>query len=158
MLERLGLAGAITVLAIGVLAPASVAASGDGDGPHITWVTICHQQRDGDFVTRTLPKVLANRFLDRHEADYAGECVTNPAPKVLALAFTDLDGDHAFGGGDVLIAKLVDTNGDKVPSVGDTIRLGRYPTNLTPGPADFADWNVTSHVVTDIFVWTRRCG
>jgi hypothetical protein len=76
--------------------------------------------------------------------------------KVLALAFTDLDGDHAFGSNDVLIAKLVDTNDDKVPSVGDTITMGRYPTNLTPGPADFADWNVTSHVVTDLSLATAK--
>ena len=76
--------------------------------------------------------------------------------KVLALAFTDLDGDHAFGGNDVLIAKLVDANDDKVPSVGDTITMGRYPTNLTPGPADFADWNVTNHVVTDVSSATAK--
>ncbi len=76
--------------------------------------------------------------------------------KVLALAFTDLDGDHAFGVNDVLIAKLVDTNDDKVPSVGDTITMGRYPTTLTPGPADFADWNVTSHVVTDLSLATAK--
>ena len=76
--------------------------------------------------------------------------------KVLALAFTDLDGDHAFGGNDVLIAKLVDTNDDKVPSSGDTITMGRYPTNLTPGPADFADWNVTSRVVADVSVATAE--
>ncbi len=76
-----------------------------------------------------------------------------PNPKVLALAFTDLDGDHAFGSGDVLIAKLVDTNGNRVPSVGDTVRMGRYPTSLTPtGPTDFADWRVTSHPVTGVDV------
>ena len=84
------------------------------------------------------------------QASGTGKRVNCENLKVLALAFTDLDGDHAFGSNDVLIAKLVDANDDKVPSVGDTIAMGRYPTNLTPGAGDFADWNVTSHVVTDI--------
>ncbi len=78
-------------------------------------------------------------------------------PKVLALAFTDLDGDHAFGGNDVLIARLSDTDDDKVPSAGDTVEMGRYPTNLTPSAGDFADWNVRSHVVKGVsFATTER--
>jgi hypothetical protein len=140
MLGRIGLVGAIAVLASGVLAPAAMAGEEK--------VTICH--KPGTPAEDALE--VAASAVGEHLAhgDYAGECGSTPAPKVLALAFTDLDGDHVFGGGDVLIAKLVDTNGDEVLSAGDTIRLGRYPTNLTPGPADFADWNVTSHVVTGI--------
>ena len=56
-----------------------------------------------------------------------GERVNCENHKVLALAFTDLDGDHAFGGNDVLIARLSDTDDDKVPSAGDTVEDGPLP-------------------------------
>jgi hypothetical protein len=140
MSARLGLIGAIAVLAIGVLAPAAMA----GDAK----VIICHKP---DTPAEGTLEVAASR-VHAHLAhgDYLGECGSVPAPKVLALAFTDLDGVPGFGSGDVLIAKLLDTSGDELPSVGDTVRMGSYPTSLTPGPADFADWGLTSHVVTGI--------
>lgn len=52
-----------------------------------------------------------------------------PTERILAVAYTNLDGVKGFdpNGLDVLIAKLVDTNNDGVPSVGDTVTLGRYP-------------------------------
>jgi hypothetical protein len=100
---------------------------------------------DGDGFTDDVD-ACPNKGDEGHGVDGTG-C---PKPKVLAIAFTNLDGVPGFGSGDVLIAKLVDTNGDKVPSVGDTITMGRYPTSLTPGPADFGDWNVKSHTVTSV--------
>lgn len=82
-----------------------------------------------------------------------GQCMANVrrSKLVFAIAYSDLDGDHTFSAGDVLINKLVDTNRDGVPSAGDTIFLDQYPTSFTPTwPADFADWGVDSLVVTDV--------
>jgi Ca2+-binding RTX toxin-like protein len=73
-----------------------------------------------------------------------------PAPKTLVIAYSDLNGNHVFDSGDEMISKIVDTNGDGVPSKGDTIKMGRYPTNTNPGSADFADWDVKSHVVRGV--------
>src|SRR5262245_49137534 len=53
-----------------------------------------------------------------------------PMPKddFLAVAFTDLNGNHKFNPRkDLLIAALVDTNNDNMPSVGDTVLWGTYP-------------------------------
>lgn len=52
-----------------------------------------------------------------------------PTEPILAVAYVNLDSKAGFDptGMDVLIAKLVDTNHDGVPSVGDTVTLGRYP-------------------------------
>ena len=70
-----------------------------------------------------------------------------PLDGILAVAYTDLNGDHVYDTGDVLIAKLADTDPGGFPSIGDTVIMGRYPTSLDPAPADFGDWNVTSHPV-----------
>ena len=72
-----------------------------------------------------------------------------PTPRV-AIAYSDMNGNHAFDAGDVLVARLADTNGDRRVSPGDTITMGRYPTKQNPGPADFADWGVASHVVSTV--------
>jgi Ca2+-binding RTX toxin-like protein len=74
--------------------------------------------------------------------------VAPPPPKVLAVAYTDLNNNHVFDAADVLISKLVDTNGDLGPSPGDTIVMGRYPTNLAASA--FGDWLDKSHVVASI--------
>jgi Ca2+-binding RTX toxin-like protein len=66
----------------------------------------------------------------------------------LAIAYSDIDGLDGYSSGDVMIAKLVDTNGDDVVSVGDTIRMGRYPTDF--GATAFGDWGVKSHIVTSL--------
>ena len=58
----------------------------------------------------------------------------------------DLDG---YSTGDVLIAKLVDMDGDKLPSRDDKIRMGRYPTSLNAG--SFGDWQDTAHVIQSDF-------
>ncbi len=70
-----------------------------------------------------------------------------PEPKTLAIAYSDLVRDHQYGIGDVMISQLLDTNGDGVPSTGDTIKMGAYPTTFDPSPSDFAEWGVTSHLV-----------
>jgi hypothetical protein len=64
---------------------------------------------------------------------------------ILAVAYSDIDGLDGYSTHDVLIAKLVDKDGNKVPSISDTVVMGRYPTDFTP--SNFADWNVTTHVV-----------
>jgi hypothetical protein len=53
-------------------------------------------------------------------------------PGLLAIAYSNLDGIDGYdaGGSDVLISRLDDTNGDGVPSIGDTVTLGRYPLNF----------------------------
>ncbi len=73
-----------------------------------------------------------------------------PEPPTLVIAYSDLNGNHGFDAGDVMISKIVDTVEDGVPSKGDSILMGRYPTSTNPGPADFADWGVKSHEIADI--------
>jgi hypothetical protein len=80
---------------------------------------------------------------------------TEPEPKTLAIAFGDLNANHSYDAGDVLIGKLVDTNRDNVPSIGDTIMMGKYPTTLTPTySADYADWGKKSHTVDGVTIMT----
>ncbi len=71
-----------------------------------------------------------------------------PTPKTLAIAYSDLVQDGQFGSGDVLIAKLVDTDLDGTPSPGDTIVMDRYPEDTDA--ATFGKWDVTSHVITSV--------
>ena len=71
-----------------------------------------------------------------------------PAPKTLAIAYSDLVRDYRFGAGDVLIAKLVDTNGDGVPSTDDTIIMGMYPKDLAA--SGFYSWTATEHAVMSV--------
>ena len=67
------------------------------------------------------------------------------------VAFVDLDGDHRFGPDDVLISRLVDTDLDGLPSRGDTIEMGRYPTALDPTSiGDTRPWGVTRHTVARV--------
>ena len=51
----------------------------------------------------------------------ACEVVTRVEPRDLALAYSDLDGDGRYGPGDVLISRVLDSNGDGSVSAGDTI-------------------------------------
>ena len=71
------------------------------------------------------------------------EVIAPVEPKDLAIAWSDLDGDHRYGPGDVLISRFFDTNGDGTPSVGDTIYFGRYPLDFEL--TAFAAWGVTSY-------------
>lgn len=56
---------------------------------------------------------------------------TIAAPGLLAVAFTDVNGNHTFDAGDVLIVALLDTSRDSVPSAGDTVIADRYPLDCT---------------------------
>ena len=66
-------------------------------------------------------------------------------PRNLAIAFSDLDGDKRYGAGDVLISRLFDTNGDGIPSAGDTVFMGQYPIDFEM--TAFDDWGVETHMV-----------
>jgi len=71
-----------------------------------------------------------------------------PITGILAVAYSDIDGLDGYSSGDVLIAKLVDTNGDHIASIGDTVKMGRYPLNLDA--TAFGDWGVKSNEVTAV--------
>jgi Ca2+-binding RTX toxin-like protein len=75
------------------------------------------------------------------------EIVPPVEPRNLAIAWSDLDGDHRYGPDDILIARLFDTNGDGIPSEGDTVYTGRYPLDFKM--TAFRDWGVDSHVVEE---------
>lgn len=61
-----------------------------------------------------------------------------PGATVLAIAYTNVDGVKGFdeSRGAVLIAKLVDTNGDGAASAGDTVITNQYPTSTATGFID----------------------
>jgi hypothetical protein len=71
-----------------------------------------------------------------------------PLSGVLAVAYSDIDGLDGYSSGDIMIAKLVDTDGDGAPSPGDTVRMGGYPKNL--GATALGVWTVKSHAVTGV--------
>jgi hypothetical protein len=80
---------------------------------------------------------------DAGDGVYADGC-----PKdILAMAYTDVDGNHTFGDGDVLIAKLVDENGNGV-SEGDTVTTNRYPLDFAA--TAFGTFRVTQHTVASV--------
>lgn len=87
-----------------------------------------------------------------HPKDKRGEtgsaAFTIVLGRVFAIAWSNLDGVAGYqsGGTDVLIAKLVDTNGDGVVSVGDTVVGGRYP--LDHAASAFGTFGVPSDTVT----------
>ncbi len=82
----------------------------------------------------------------------AAGCVGPPAdgppaePEMLAVAYSNLDGVDGYDptGSDVLIARLMDTNGDGVHSAGDTAVLVQYPLGLTA--PEFGEFGSTTHV------------
>jgi hypothetical protein len=73
-------------------------------------------------------------------------------PRVFALAFSNVDGFPGFDpANDVLIAKLVDTTGDGLLDLGDTVVTERYPLDFAPtrfGP--FGTFGLTSHEVANV--------
>ncbi len=74
-----------------------------------------------------------------------------PTPQTLVIAYSDLNGNHLFDTGDVMISEIVDTNGDMKPSAGDTVQMGKYPTTLMPvGLPQFTDWGVKTHSVVSV--------
>jgi len=73
-----------------------------------------------------------------------------PLSGLFALAYSDVDSRPGYSSGDVLIAKLVDTNGDGTVSVGDTVVMGRYPVDYDA--TSFGDWTVKSHTLSGVAV------
>jgi hypothetical protein len=71
------------------------------------------------------------------------ELIDLDANDILAIAYSDIDDLDGYSTGDVMIAQLVDTDGNG-PDVGDLIEMGRYPTNVDA--TSFEDWGVKSHV------------
>lgn len=70
---------------------------------------------------------------------------------VHALAYSDIDGVAGYAAcGDILIAALVEASGDGVPSAGDKVLLGRYPTAFDApfASAAFAMTEVTAAAAT----------
>lgn len=72
---------------------------------------------------------------------------------VLAVAWTDMNSDHAYETAtDSLIAKLVDTNGDGVASMGDTITTSQFPRDHDATafePARVTAFEITSVLAAD---------
>jgi hypothetical protein len=60
-------------------------------------------------------------------------CAPSMLGEPLALAYINVDGADGYSqkGGDALIAGLFDTNSDGVPSIGDRVLYGVYPTDLS---------------------------
>lgn len=72
-----------------------------------------------------------------------------PPAHVFARAWTDVVFDGTYDPTtDVLIAELVDGNGDGIPSAGDTITTNQFPLGFDAAITGFGDFLVTSHTVT----------
>ncbi len=84
-------------------------------------------------------------------------CTPPPPPSgaLLAVAYSNVDGIDGFdpSGGDVLIAKLLDSNADGAPSAGDTVVTNRYPLNADA--TQFAAFRTTTHPVADVVTTTN---
>jgi hypothetical protein len=73
-----------------------------------------------------------------------------PEPPTLVIAYSDVNTNHVYDTGDVMISKIVDTNKDNKVSAGDTILMGQYPTSpnvIRPAQlrSQFEDWKVKTH-------------
>ena len=83
--------------------------------------------------------------------------VAPPPPGLFAVAYTDMvdDGGAYDPAVDVLIAKLVDGNGDGVPGAGDLVVTDRYPINLSG--TQFANFGVTQTTVDAAYAIQTGC-
>jgi hypothetical protein len=69
---------------------------------------------------------------------------------VFARAWGERDGEPGYNpSSDDLFSELVDTNGDGVVSVGDTVRTVSYPVDFVGG---IGAYGVEGHVVTDLVI------
>ncbi len=67
---------------------------------------------------------------------------------VIAIAYADLNKNQVPDAGDVMIAQLVDTDGNG-PDAGDIVEMGLYPTTHQPAwPRDFAAWDKDQHTIS----------
>jgi hypothetical protein len=70
---------------------------------------------------------------------------------VFAVAWTDKNANHTYElATDVLIARLIDGNGNDTLDSGDVIETGAYPLDF--GASAFGSFTVTSHVVDSVSV------
>ena len=89
------------------------------------------------------------RLTDGGGASGSGSFSVVSGPRVFALAFSNVDGVSGYdAANDVLIAKLVDTNGDDLVDAGDTVITDRYPLDFSV--TSFGTFGVTSHVVANV--------
>jgi Ca2+-binding RTX toxin-like protein len=77
-----------------------------------------------------------------------------PVP-TLVIAYSDVNNNHTYDAGDVMISKIIDTHKSGTVSPGDTIKMGKYPTSpavitLAGVRKAFEDWRVKSHTVTSV--------
>ena len=74
---------------------------------------------------------------------------------MLAVAYTNVDGIDGYDlAADVLIAKVVDTNGDGSPSVGDTVVTDRYPADMSAN--SFGTFTMNTHVVDSVTIFETQ--
>jgi hypothetical protein len=78
-----------------------------------------------------------------------------PEPPTLVIAYSDVNNNQVFDAGDVMIAKIVDTDKSGTINPGDTIKMGQYPTSpaaVTPAGVRgaFEPWRVTAHTVAAV--------
>jgi hypothetical protein len=75
-----------------------------------------------------------------------------PEPPTLVIAYSDINNNQIYDAGDVMISKIVDTNGSGMVDKDDTIKMGMYPTSpavVTPaGVLDaFEPGGILTHAV-----------
>jgi hypothetical protein len=78
-----------------------------------------------------------------------------PEPPTLVIAYSDVNNNGAYDTGDVMISRIVDTNGSGVVDKDDTIKMGMYPTSpfvVTPAGVReaFEPWRVPTHTVATV--------
>ena len=71
--------------------------------------------------------------------------------KVFATAWIDRNANHTYEAEeDILIATLVDENGDDVLNAGDEMNTYGFPSDLSANPG-FVECGVTTHTVESVF-------
>ena len=98
----------------------------------------------------------AKKEFDKAMATYAelsgGKTVPGFGAKakevILAVAYISKDVTPGYSAGDTLIAKLLDMDGNGVPSAGDLVVTSKYPTDLAG--AGEGQFTVTDHTVVSV--------
>jgi hypothetical protein len=78
-----------------------------------------------------------------------------PEPPTLVIAYSDVNTNHVYDAGDIMIAKIIDTDKSTTISVGDTVKMGQYPTSpnvikLAQLRSQFEPWKVKEHPVLEL--------
>jgi hypothetical protein len=78
-----------------------------------------------------------------------------PEPPTLVVAYGDVNTNHVYDAGDIMIAKIIDTDKSTTISVGDTVKMGQYPTSpnvikLAQLRSQFEPWKVKEHPVLEL--------